>query len=138
MGDAAKSVFAGGVAIAAVFGAVFVLDIVLRRLGVDLPEVESGSVGSPLPALGVEPQAPIGLRAVDGYGLRGSDPQIPSPPDMGARSPTIHGLLHATEFGSDDWSAMCKCGAIQHGLGSHAGCQAWIVVHGTFATKGFG
>ncbi len=138
MGDAGRSVFAGGVAIAAVFGSVFVLDLILRKLGVEMPEVERPACVPPSPALGVEHEPVAGLRAVDGYGLRGSGPQIPSPPDTGARSPTLHGLLHATEFGSDDWSAMCRCGAIQHGLGSLAGCQGWIVVHGSLAAKGFG
>ncbi len=139
MGDAGRSVFAGGVAIAAVFGSVFVLDLILRKLGVEMPEVESGPVGSgpTLPGF-VEPQALTGLRAVDHPCLRGSRHTWRSSRDGEAKSPPTHSLLHATEFDSDDWSAMCTCGAIQHGLGSHAGCQAWIVVHGSFAAKGFG
>ncbi len=138
MGDAGRSVFAGGVAIAAVFGSVFVLDLVLRRLGVQMPEVDVPARIPPLPARSVESESGHGLRAVDHPCLRGSRHTWRSSRDGEAKSPPIHKLLHATEFGSDDWSAMCTCGVIQHGCPSYAGCQAWIVVHGSFAAKGLG
>ncbi len=135
MVDAGRSVFAGGVAIGVVFGAVVGLGVVMRRFGL-LSEVERPACVPPSPALGVEHEPVAGLRATresSGKSTSGGPPERYGE----AKSPT-HKLLHATEFGSDDWSAMCRCGVIQHGCPSYAGCQAWIVVHASFAAKGLG
>ncbi len=122
MVDAGRSVFAGGVAIGVVFGAVVGLGVAMRRFGllseVDVPARAPGS-----PALPVESESGHGSRAI-GRATRAH----PSRGESAATDP-LHELIGMTEFDAGDWSAHCQCGAIQHGLGSKEGCMAWAVLH---------